>query len=274
VIESSGISEPLPVAETFTFRDENGIALGDVAQLDTMVTVVDGKNFLADWTSPEDLRARKIALGEDDERTISDLLVEQIEFADVLVLSKIDLLTAEERGRLHAMLRLLNANARIHDASFGKVPLSELFDTGLFDFEKAADAPGWLAELRGTHKPESETYGVTSFVYRNERLFHPERLDALLASDAFWPGILRSKGFFRIASRPEEIGIWSQAGATASAEFADEGDPSDYAQELVFIGVSLQEAKLRSALDGALLTDAEAILAPATFADPFLEETL
>jgi G3E family GTPase len=274
VIESSGISEPLPVAETFTFRDENGIALSDVAQLDTMVTVVDGKNFLADWTSPEDLRARKIALGEDDERTISDLLVEQIEFADVLVLSKIDLLTAEERGRLHAMLRLLNANARIHDASFGKVPLSELFDTGLFDFEKAADAPGWLAELRGTHKPESETYGVTSFVYRNERLFHPERLDALLASDAFWPGILRSKGFFRIASRPEEIGIWSQAGATASAEFADEGDPSDYAQELVFIGVSLQEAKLRSALDGALLTDAEAILAPATFADPFLEETL
>jgi G3E family GTPase len=218
LIESTGISEPLPVAETFTFADEAGRTLGDLARLDTMVTVVDAAAFLDDWTSEEDLKARRLALGDDDERMVSDLLVEQVEFADVLVLSKLDLVRPERASQLEAMLRYLNPEARQVRARFGQVPLGEVLDTGRFDMARAAQAPGWLRELRGSHQPESETYGVSSFVYRARRPFHPGRLWRFLNADtAVWRSVLRSKGFFWLASRPDVVGLWSHAGSSATA---------------------------------------------------------
>lgn len=154
LIESTGISEPLPVAETFTFRDEQGRSLSDMARLDTMVTVVDGLNFLRDYQAADSLASRGETLGEEDERSISDLLIEQVEFADVLLLSKIDLISQHEREELMAILRSLNARAQIVPMVMGQVPLARILDTGLFDFDQAAQAPGWLQELRGEHVPE------------------------------------------------------------------------------------------------------------------------
>jgi G3E family GTPase len=297
LVESTGISEPLPVAETFTFQDESGRSLSEVARLDTMVTVVDAKNFLADWQSEDDLRARKIALGEDDERSIADLLVEQIEFANVLVISKLDLVPPAEAERLEGTLRHLNPEARIVRAEHGDVPLELVLGTALFDFEKAAQAPGWLKELRGEHVPETVEYGISSFVYRARTPFHPERFWGLLQDPETWEGVLRSKGFFWLASRMDVTGLWSQAGGTASCEGAgmwyaalpkDEWPEEDEAraeiqndwqepwgdrrQELVFIGVDLDEAGLRSKLDGALLTKKELEAEPKTWRklrDPF-----
>lgn len=282
LVESTGISEPLPVAETFTFEDEAGKSLSEVARLDTMVTVVDAKNFLEDWHSEDDLRARKIALGDDDERSIADLLVEQIEFANVLVLSKLDLVSPAEAEQLEAMLRHINPDARVVRAEHGRVPLDAVLGTGLFDFEKAAQAPGWLKELRGEHVPETVEYGISSFVYRARTPFHPERFWALLQDPKTWDGVLRSKGFFWLASRMDMTGLWSQAGGTGSCEGAgmwyaalpkhewpaedearaqiqnDWQDPwGDRRQELVFIGVEMDEAALRAKLDGALLTKKE-----------------
>lgn len=282
LIESTGISEPLPIAETFTFEDESGKSLSEVARLDTMVTVVDAKNFLADWQSEDDLRDRKIALGEDDERSISDLLVEQIEFANVLVISKADLVSADDRVRLEGMLRHLNPDARMEYADHGRVPLDAILETGLFDFEKAAAAPGWMKELRGEHVPESIEYGISSFVYRARRPFHPKRFSDVLDDEETWQGVVRSKGFFWLASRMQHVGLWSHAGASASQRAVgswyaaidrDEwpmdtqslsyiestwAEPwGDRRQELVFIGTSLGEARLREKLDCALLTDLE-----------------
>ncbi len=279
LVESTGISEPLPVAETFTFEDEAGKSLSEVARLDTMVTVVDAKNFLADWQSTDDLCARKLALGDDDERSLADLLVEQIEFANVLVISKLDLVSRAEAERLEGMLHHINPDARIVRAEHGRTPLDTLLGTGLFDFEKAAQAPGWLKELRGEHVPESVEYGITSFVYRARTPFHPARLWGLLQTPETWDGVLRSKGFFWLASRMDMTGLWSQAGGSLSCEGAgmwyaalskDEWPEEDEAraqiqsdwhepwgdrrQELVFIGVELDEAALRGKLDGALLT--------------------
>lgn len=278
LVESTGISEPLPVAETFTFEDESGRSLSEVAQLDTMVTVVDARNFLEDWQSEEDLRARKLALGDDDERSVADLLVEQVEFANVLVLSKVDLVTGDEADRLIGMLRRLNPEARIVRGEHGRVPLDSVLGTGLFDFEKAAQAPGWLKALRGEHVPEMVEYGISSFVYRARTPFHPQRFWALLQEAETWQGVLRSKGFFWLASRMDVTGLWSQAGASASCEGAgmwyaalpkgewpedeesrrqleaDWEEPwGDRRQELVFIGIELDEAKLRARLDAALL---------------------
>lgn len=167
VIESTGISEPLPVAETFTFAGEDGRSLGDVARLDTMVTVVDAYNFLRDYSSRDSIQSRGESLGEEDQRTVVDLLIDQIEFCDVIVLNKTDLITHEERERLMAILRSLNPRARIEIAAFGKVPLDRVLNTGLFDFDEASKAPGWLQELRGTHTPETEEYGIRNFVYRH-----------------------------------------------------------------------------------------------------------
>jgi G3E family GTPase len=290
LIESTGISEPMPVAETFTFAGEDGQSLSDVARLDTMVTVVDAKRFLADWHSEDDLRQRRIALGEDDERSVADLLVEQIEFADVLVLSKLDLVTASERGALEAMLRGLNTRARIVGADHGRIALDTIIGTGLFDFERAAAAPGWMAELRGERTSESDEYGIASFVYRARVPFHPQRFWDLLHDSAIWEDVLRSKGFFWLASRMAVTGMWSQAGGSGSceaagiwyAELPDAERPEvveewqepwgDRRQELVFIGVRLDEAALRARLDTALLTAAELVAGPenwTSFDDPF-----
>ena len=282
LIESTGISEPLPVAETFTFEDEQGRSLAELARLDTMVTVVDAKRFLDDWRSEDDLRERRLALGDDDERTVADLLVEQVEFANVLVLSKLDLVTPEEAARLEGVLRHLNPEARLVRAVRGDVPTDAVLGTGLFDFDRAAQAPGWLKELRGEHVPESVEYGISSFVYRARIPFHPARFWALLHDGDVWAGVLRSKGFFWLASRMSTMGAWSHAGGSASCEAAgrwfaaqpSDAWPDDEAirdqiridwrepwgdrrQELVFIGVDLDEADLRARLDAALLTPAE-----------------
>jgi G3E family GTPase len=300
LVESSGISEPLPVAETFTFEDEHGRSLSEVARLDTMVTVVDAANFLRDWTSEDDLRARKVALGDDDERTVADLLVEQVEFANVIVVSKSDLVTEGDLHKLEAMLRSLNRDARIVRATFGRVPLGDVLGTGLFDFERAASAPGWLKELRGEHVPETEQYGIRSFVYRARRPFHPARLWGVLHDQGTWSGVLRSKGFFWLASRMDVGGMLAQAGGAASCEaafvwyaalpdaelpadederaavLADFREPyGDRRQEIVFIGSvsgGMDEAALRARLDFALLGDDEFAAGPAAWMslpDPF-----
>ncbi|QRF92464.1 hypothetical protein CLH39_12625 [Alcaligenes faecalis] len=278
VIESTGISEPLPVAETFTFEGEDGRCLGEVARLDTMVTVVDAFNFLRDYSSQDSIQSRGESLGEEDARTVVDLLIEQIEFCDVLVLNKIDLISEPERERLMAILNSLNPRARIETAEFGQVPLDRVLNTGLFDFEEASKAPGWLQELRGTHTPETEEYGIGNFVYRARRPFHPQRFKALVESE--WPGVVRSKGFFWLANFPTLAGSWSQAGAVARYHVAGywwasmpperwPEDPEavalikekwdervgDARQELVLIGMDMDEEALRARFDACLLSD-------------------
>ncbi|MET3515368.1 G3E family GTPase [Pseudacidovorax sp. 1753] len=295
VIESTGISEPLPVAETFTFAGEDGRRLDDVARLDTLVTVVDACNFLRDYGSRDSLAARGESMGEEDARTVVDLLVEQVEFCDVLVVNKTDLVSAGERERLLAILRGLNPRARIVLSQFGRVPLAQVLDTGLFDFEQAAQAPGWLQELRGTHVPETEAYGIASFCWRARRPLHPRRFFDWVESE--WPGVVRSKGFFWLASRPTLAGSWSQAGAVARhgaggywwAAVPREHWPEDpealaaierhwlpevgdARQELVLIGMDMDEAALRARLDACLLTDAEMARGPEAwlrYDDPF-----
>jgi G3E family GTPase len=301
LVESTGISEPLPVAETFTFASETGESLSALARLDTMVTVVDAKNFLADWQSEDDLRRRNVALSGEDERGVADLLVEQIEFANVLVLTKLDLVSRAEAERLESALHHLNPDARIVRADHGKIPLAEVLSTGLFDFDKAASAPGWMKQLRGERSPETAEYGIASFVYRARIPFHPARFWALLEDPATWPGVLRSKGFFWLASRSRVAGLWSHAGGSASCEAAgmwyaalpeDEWPEEDEAceqlradwvepwgdrrQELVFIGTEVNESEFRTKLDAALLTEAELAAGPAAWLnlhDPFPEWT-
>lgn len=280
VIESTGISEPLPVAETFTFEGEDGRSLGEVARLDTMVTVVDAFNFLRDYSSRDSLQSRGESLGEEDARTVVDLLIEQIEFCDVIVLNKVDLVSAKESQHLIAILNSLNPRAKIEISEFGRVPLDRVLNTGLFDFEEASKAPGWLQEMRGTHTPETEEYGIHSFVYRARRPFHPERFHELVESE--WPGVVRSKGYFWLASEPAMAGNWSQAGAVArhgpagywwaaipqdrwptDAESVEnirakwDKDVGDARQELVIIGMDMDEVALCASFDRCLLTDAE-----------------
>ncbi len=282
LIESTGISEPLPVAETFTFRDDSGQSLADIARLDTMVTVVDGLNFLQDYQEAESLASRGETLGEDDERSITDLLIEQIEFADVILISKIDLISSTARRELIAILERLNAQAEIIPMVMGEVPLKKILDTGRFDFERAAQAPGWLQELRGEHVPETEEYGIASTAYRARRPFHPERFFNFI--DRPWTNgkLLRSKGFFWLASKFQDAGSWSQAGglmrygfagrwwrfvprdqwphdAQAKAEILQKWlpDTADCRQELVFIGQHIDFALLTAELDACLLDEQE-----------------
>ncbi|MBP1126930.1 MULTISPECIES: zinc metallochaperone GTPase ZigA [Pseudomonas] len=297
LIESTGISEPLPVAETFTFRDENDQSLADIARLDTMVTVVDGMNFLLDYQAAESLASRGETLGEDDERSITDLLIEQIEFADVILISKIDLISSHEREELMAILERLNAQAEIIPMVMGDVPLNKILNTGRFDFERAAQAPGWLQELRGEHVPETEEYGIASTAYRARRPFHPQRFFDFI--DRPWVNgkLLRSKGFFWLASKHQDAGSWSQAGGLMRHGFAGRWwrfvpksqwpedkesvaaimgnwqlSTGDCRQELVFIGQNIDFALMRAELDACLLTDEEMALGVEgwrVLADPF-----
>ena len=297
LIESTGISEPLPVAETFTFRDETGQSLADIARLDTMVTVVDGMNFLRDYQAAESLASRGETLGEADERSITDLLIEQIEFADVILVSKIDLISRCEREELIAILERLNAQAAIIPMVMGEIPLEKILNTGRFDFEKAAQAPGWLQAMRGEHVPETEEYGIASSVYRARRPFHPQRFFSFIDGEWINGKLLRSKGFFWLASKHMDAGSWSQAGGMMRYGFAGRwwrfvpknqwpqdaestaaimenwsAAAGDCRQELVFIGQNIDFVQLNAELDDCLLTEDEMALGVegwSVFADPF-----
>ncbi|MBX8826795.1 zinc metallochaperone GTPase ZigA [Ochrobactrum sp. SFR4] len=279
LIESTGISEPLPVASTFEFRDEEGFSLSDIARLDTMVTVVDSANLLRDYASQDFLSDRGEAAGEGDERGIVDLLVEQIEFADVVVLNKISEVSPAQRQDIYKIIRALNPDCDVVDADFGKVPLVKIMNTGRFSFEKAEHHPLWFKELYGfkDHVPETEEYGIRSFVYRERRPFDPAKLHDFIQQS--WAGLIRSKGFFWLATRPRYVGELSQAGALLRTGKRglwwasipkqywpeDEGwqqsmqpylDPfwGDRRQELVFIGsAAMDEGAIRAALDNCLV---------------------
>jgi G3E family GTPase len=297
VIESTGISEPLPVAETFTFADEDGVSLSDVARLDTMVTVVDAANFLKDYEQAKSLQETGESLGEEDERSVSDLLVDQVEFADVLLISKTDLISVKEIERLSAILKTLNTRAKIIPITQGQADLDAILDTGLFDFDQAQQAPGWLKEMRGEHVPETEEYGIGSFSYVARRPFNPEMFYRFLHNTEKYGKLIRSKGYFWLASRPEFVGQWSQAGGIArygyagmfwnaipksswpsdqeSLEFIEEKwvEPfGDMRQELVFIGQKLDRDGIIQALDECLLSEQEVLKGKehwATLNDPF-----
>ncbi|WP_019384722.1 zinc metallochaperone GTPase ZigA [Acinetobacter venetianus] len=295
VIESTGISEPLPVAETFTFEDEDGVSLNEFARLDTMVTVVDAFNFLKDYSSIDSLQMRGESLGDEDQRNVVDLLIDQIEFCDVIILNKVDLINEDEKQKLFGILHSLNPRAKIEVSEFGRVNLDRVLNTNLFDFNAAAQAPGWLKELRGEHTPETEEYGIQSFVYRARRPFHPQRFFDFINSE--WKGVIRSKGFFWLASDPEFAGSWSQAGAMARhgvagywwAAVPDEHWPEDSQsreaiqknwndqtgdarQEIVLIGMEMDQEDLIQRFDACLLDDNEMLLGVETwqnFENPF-----
>lgn len=296
LIESTGISEPLPVAETFTFEDEHGQSLMQIARLDTLVTVVDGVNFLDDYYCATSLQDIGEHLGEGDERSLAELLIEQIEFCDLLLISKTDLISAENLGELTGILQRLNPTAEIIPMVKGNVPLEKILNTKKFSFEKAQQSPGWLAELRGEHSPETHEYAIESFVYRARRPFHPQKIYDFF-NHAFTqlpggksarenarvkPRLLRSKGFFWLASRPQFAGRWSQAGGVAEHGvaglfwkaipqeewptdeeqrryiFSQWQEPfGDMRQELVFIGQHLDKNRVVEALDKCLLDDEE-----------------
>jgi len=296
LIESTGISEPLPVAATFEFRDEKGESLSDLARLDTMVTVVDAANLLKDYSSSDFLRDRGESLGDEDERTLVDLLVEQIEFADVVVLNKVSTSNAEERDLARKVIKSLNPDARIEEVDFGQVSLGSILDTRLFDFNRAHEHPLWYKELHGfrDHVPETEEYGVHSFVYRARRPFDPARFQSFI--DRSWPGVVRAKGFFWLATRPDYVGELSQAGALVRTnkrgrwwsavprsywpvepEWHQAMQPyldaewGDRRQEIVFIGVSpMDKARMIAELDACLVP--EQLFMPQNWqklADPF-----
>jgi G3E family GTPase len=279
LIESTGISEPLPVAETFDFRDEAGASLADVARLDTMVTVVDGHNFLKYFVGTATLHERGGTEDVTDERRLVDLLTEQIEFADIIILNKTDLLEPAAKAKVIAIIRGLNPAAEIIESSFGKIDLRHILHTGRFNMEKARESAGWLQDF-SSPRSEADEYGVSSFVYRQRLPFHPYRLHKLLSGDL--PGVIRAKGYFWIASQPDIVASWSLAGAlgrfegmgtwwaaTPRERWPDDpglieaatqrfdGPYGDRMQELVFIGIEMDEAALRARLDAALLQPAE-----------------
>ena len=297
VIESTGISEPLPVAETFTFADENGVSLSDVANLDTMVTVVDAFNFLKDYEDAKYLKETGEYLGEDDERSVADLLVDQIEFADVLLISKTDLVENTDLDKLKAILRSLNTSAKIIPISNGQVQIDDVLNTGLFNFEKAQDAPGWLKEMRGSHTPETEEYGIASFSFVARRPFYPKKFYEFLHDINKFGKLIRSKGYFWLGSRLEYAGQWSQAGGIARYGFAGmfwksvpkqnwptdeeslktinenwEEPFGDMRQELVFIGQGLDKVAMIKALEDCLVSENDLLKGEefwTTLDDPF-----
>ncbi|MFF2588097.1 GTP-binding protein [Peribacillus butanolivorans] len=281
VIESTGISEPVPVAQTFTYVDENvGIDLSKFCRLDTMVTVVDAKNFWQDYASGETLIDRMQATDEADQREVVDLLIDQIEFANVILLNKIDLMKAEEVAELNAVLQKINPDARIIETSHSQVPLKEVMNTQLFDFEKASQGAGWIKELNEEHIPETEEYGIASFVYRRKKPFHPSRLMTWLES---WPvEVVRAKGFLWLATRNDTAGLLSQAGPSLMIQGAGKwiaAYPKDEQQqilqdepellkswddlygdrmtELVMIGIQMNQQEIENELDQCLLTEIE-----------------
>ena len=299
LIESTGISEPLPVAETFTFEGEDGVSLSDVATLDTMVTLVDAVNFLNDFDEAKYLQEIGETAGEEDERSVADLLVDQVEFANVILISKTDLVEKSDLDRLTAILRTLNTDAKIIPISNGAVELDEILNTGLFNFEHAQQAPGWLKELRGEHIPETEEYGISSFVYEARKPFYPQKFHDFIHSNDLSGKLIRSKGFFWLATRPTYAGSWNQAGGIAhhgvaglfwkaipeshwpedqeSLDFIKEKweEPfGDMRQELVFIGQGLDQNRISELLDDCLVSDDEMILGQKhweKFPDPFGE---
>ena len=298
LIESTGISEPLPVAETFTFEDENGVSLGDISRLDTMVTVVDTVNLMSEIQSLETLADRGIGNDETDERTIVDLLMDQIEFADVLVLNKCDLADPADLGRLEALLGKLNPRAKLVRSEFGRVPLTEVLNTGRFDIEAAENFEEWLSGEE--HTPETEEYGIHSIVYRARRPFHPTRLWEGMTKGTVLKGVVRSKGVCWIASQNDTAIMWSHAGrlirmtpggtwwtTVDEDEWPEEsdiqadiramfdGEYGDRRQEVVLIGTGFEESVLRAALEACLLTDAEMAVgarAWSNYPDPFPRE--
>lgn len=283
IIESTGISEPMPIAETFTFADEDGAGLSEIARLDTMVTVIDAVNFLRDYDQADLLQETGESLGEDDERSVADLLVDQVEFSDVILVNKTDLINAEALGKLRSVLRCLNTQAEIIAIENGHIDPSKILNTGKFSFEQAQEAPGWLKEMRGEHIPETEEYGIDSFVYSARKPFHPQRFYDFLHQPWGTEGkLLRSKGFFWLATRPDYAGQWSQAGGIARYGYAGlfwkavprsewpqetsdiqsimekwQEPYGDRRQELVFIGQNLNRHTLCQWLDECLLTDTE-----------------
>ncbi|PLK45113.1 GTP-binding protein [Emticicia sp. TH156] len=290
LIESTGISEPVPVAQTFSFVDEqNGINLSDWAYIDCMVTVVDAFNFGKDFGSADTVTTRNLHENEPDHRTIVNLLTDQIEFADVIILNKTDLITPYQLGELKAVIHSLNPGAKIIQSAFSKVNPGEIINTGLFDYDKAEASAGWIQELENRkngkeHVPETEEYGISSFVFRDKRPFHPERFWNYL-SDNWHAGIIRSKGLFWIASRPDEALNWSQAGGSLRAESAGGWWASmpfkqriryasfvnnqsviesrwdkrfgDRQNELVFIGQDLNRGLIEAELEFCLCTEEE-----------------
>jgi G3E family GTPase len=294
LIESTGVSEPMPVAETFSFEDEEGRSLNDLARLDTMVTVVDARNFLEDYHSVEDLQERGQAVSEEDGRTLAHLLTDQVEFANVILINKTDAVTEEELDEIRGIVRALNPKARVHETTQSQVALGEVLDTGLFAMAEAEESKGWLDSLAG-HTPETLEYGISNFVYRARRPFHPERFQAWLRDS--WEGVIRAKGMFWLATRMEIAGFVSQAGvlrdtralgffwsAVDEAEWPQEADTlaelkglmkgpyGDRRTEIVLIGRDMDEAELSAKFDACLLTDAELDKGPnawAKLADPF-----
>jgi G3E family GTPase len=293
LIESTGISEPLPVAQTFTFQDEDGTKLEDIARIDTMVTVVDASSFLSMYDAARTLAQVGQQSSPTDHRTVTDLLVDQVEFADVIVINKTDLVLEKDLAKLEAILVHLNPGATLVRAVRGKVDLSRVIDTRRFDLATARRSAGWLRELGGEHVPETEEYGISSFVYRQHRPFDPKPLDRLFGDAGFWTPILRSKGFFWIATRPDVMWSWGQAARVRESvplqpwrskwpvtpEFLAKFEPGrfdafygDRAQEIVFIGIDLDEAKIRRRLDACLVDPALAKSGPRSWSlleDPF-----
>eukprot|EP01027_Heterolobosea_sp_BB2_P006327 GEZU01009580.1.p1 GENE.GEZU01009580.1~~GEZU01009580.1.p1 ORF type:complete len:419 (+),score=182.80 GEZU01009580.1:418-1674(+) len=329
LIETSGISEPMPVAETFTFeipvvmdgkgksnisvsvtdndkkggaasssQEGTGVSLSDVARLDTMVTVIDAKSFHKDLNSIELLHERygKEEVTEEDNRSVVNLLIDQVEFANVILINKIDLVSEEEVAQIEKLVHKLNPNAIIKRTKHSKVDLKDILNTGLFDFSKAASQTGWLKEMRGEHTPETEEYGINSFIYRRRRPFHPKRLFDLI-EEGVLKNVVRSKGFFWLATRMDDSGEWSGAGEvyqfgygggwfadiprdewpdddTMRAEIEKDMVPpfGDRRQEIVFIGIKMDCDEISKLLDSCLLTDEEMALGPngwAKFEDPF-----
>jgi G3E family GTPase len=296
LIESTGIAEPLPVAATFEFRDEQGESLSDVARLDTMVTVVDAVNLLSDYSSHDFLSDRGETLGEEDERTLVHLLTDQIEFADIVVLNKVGAAGPERADAARKIIRSLNADAKIIETDYSDVPAKDILHTGLFDFEKAHEHPLWAKELYGfaDHVPETEEYGVTSYVYRARRPFDPAKIQTLFNGPL--PGVIRAKGHFWIATRPDWVIEFSLAGALSSVSplgtwwasvprnrWPDDeralayvkqqwAEPfGDRRQEIVFIGAGIDWPMLKSRLDTCLLDEqaGDDLSAFAHLPDPF-----
>jgi G3E family GTPase len=282
LIESTGISEPLPVAETFTFSDEAGNSLSDFARLDNMVTVIDALNFMSEYLKSDPLNQRNLGNNEEDDRTIANLLVEQIEFANTIIINKIDLVTEEGIAELKAIIKSINPVAEIVLSQKGQIDLDKIINTKKFNFEEAANSPLWLKALRGEEIPETEEYGISNFKYLNKNPFHPERLWNFLHTHM--DGVLRSKGFFWIASKPEWVCNWSQAGTAFTigavgkwysaipksdwpedsaliAEILADWDDKygDRLNKIVFIGQNMNKEKIVAELDKSLMTEEEII---------------